>query len=114
MILRKEITILGSWNSSYSPNGKSDWKETISLIKSGILYRSDKLSYATENDFNSLRKLGIKNIIDLRSINEKEREPNIIPSDFNYIEIPITIDKKIVNEMKMNITYSVIKKFFMN
>ncbi len=36
MILRKEITILGSWNSSYSPNGKSDWKETISLIKSGI------------------------------------------------------------------------------
>ena len=36
MILRKEITIMGSWNSSYHPKGKSDWKEAVSLIQSGI------------------------------------------------------------------------------
>ena len=35
-ILRKELTISGSWNSSYQPSGKSDWKETIELIKKGL------------------------------------------------------------------------------
>jgi threonine dehydrogenase-like Zn-dependent dehydrogenase len=36
MILRKELAICGSWNSSYSPKGMSDWKETIELIKRGF------------------------------------------------------------------------------
>ena len=35
-ILRKEICIFGSWNSSYQPSGLSDWKETINLIKKGL------------------------------------------------------------------------------
>jgi len=35
-ILRKELTILGSWNSSFHPTGKSDWKESIKLINSGL------------------------------------------------------------------------------
>jgi len=35
-ILRKELTIKGSWNSTYHPSRKSDWNETISLIKKGI------------------------------------------------------------------------------
>ncbi|NQY41814.1 MAG: galactitol-1-phosphate 5-dehydrogenase [Legionellales bacterium] len=33
-ILRKEITILGSWNSDYDPESvKDDWRESIELIK---------------------------------------------------------------------------------
>ena len=35
-ILRKEICIYGSWNSSYQPSGLSDWKETVNLIKKGL------------------------------------------------------------------------------
>ena len=35
-ILRKELKISGSWNSSYQPSGLSDWRETINLIKSGL------------------------------------------------------------------------------
>lgn len=35
-ILRKELSISGSWNSSYAPSGMSDWKETINLIKNGL------------------------------------------------------------------------------
>lgn len=35
-ILRKELSISGSWNSSYTPSGMSDWKETINLIKNGL------------------------------------------------------------------------------
>jgi L-iditol 2-dehydrogenase len=36
MILRKELNISGSWNSSYKPSGMSDWMETINLIKKGL------------------------------------------------------------------------------
>jgi len=36
MILRKELNISGSWNSSYKPSGPSDWKETINLIAKGL------------------------------------------------------------------------------
>lgn len=33
-ILRKEITILGTWNSDYDPDGKTDdWRESVDLIK---------------------------------------------------------------------------------
>ena len=35
-ILRKEITIKGSWNSSFSHIQKNDWKETIKLFKNGF------------------------------------------------------------------------------
>lgn len=35
-ILRKEITIKGSWNSSFSHIQKNDWKETIRLFKDGF------------------------------------------------------------------------------
>lgn len=75
-------------------------------LKPGLLYRSDKLSYATNEDYNKLRSYGIRNIIDLRSDNEKKKEPNNLPTDFNYIEIPISIDKKILSEIKLNLTYS--------
>jgi len=75
-------------------------------IKTGLLYRSDKLSYLTHEDYDILRKHGIKQIIDFRSPSEKEREPNIVPIDFIYKEIPIPLDAKIINEIKININYS--------
>ena len=97
------IELEGTCNTRDIGNIRTEYKRKI---KPGILYRSDKLSYATSNDFNKLRSYGIRNIIDLRSTNEKLKEPCVIPSDFNYIEIPITLDKKILNEIKLNLTYS--------
>ena len=35
-ILRKELSIKGSWNSTYHPSRKSDWHETIKLMENGI------------------------------------------------------------------------------
>ena len=35
-ILRKEITLKGSWNSSFNHSQKNDWKETIKLFNSGF------------------------------------------------------------------------------
>jgi len=46
-ILRKEITIKGSWNSSFSHIQKNDWKETIRLFKDGFK-PSDFISHRVE------------------------------------------------------------------
>ncbi len=35
-ILRKELRILGSWNSDYEPDAESDWTETAQLLKEGL------------------------------------------------------------------------------
>lgn len=75
-------------------------------IKKGLLFRSDKLSYLTEKDYDILRKRGIKQIIDFRSEKEKRREPNVVPSDFIYKEIPIELDKKMLNDIKLSLNYS--------
>jgi len=75
-------------------------------IKKNLLFRSDKLSNLTENDYDILRKRGIKQIIDFRSEKEKKREPNIIPNDFIYKEIQIELDKKILNDIKLSLKYS--------
>lgn len=35
-ILRKELTIRGSWNSTYRPGKPDDWKDTLDLIAKGL------------------------------------------------------------------------------
>ena len=71
--------------------------ETIDgkTIKYGKLFRSDKLKNLTQSDCEKLSNLGIERIIDFRSNEEKQREPNLIPEGMEYIEMPIEADKKI-------------------
>jgi len=61
-------------------------------VKWGMLYRSDKLSDISDTDQAYLQNLGIKKIIDFRSKEEKEEDPDIIPKGINYIEMPISVD----------------------
>jgi len=61
-------------------------------LKWGVLYRSDKLSELSQADQDYLVALGIKNIVDFRSAQEKEEEPDKIPNGINYIELPIEAD----------------------
>ena len=61
-------------------------------IKWGMLYRSDKLSDISDTDQAYLQNLGIKKIIDFRSKEEKEEDPDIIPKGIDYIEMPISVD----------------------
>ncbi|MCE3237236.1 MAG: Alcohol dehydrogenase GroES domain protein [Gammaproteobacteria bacterium] len=35
-ILRKELTILGTWNSDYHPDKQDDWKDTLKLIQESV------------------------------------------------------------------------------
>ena len=61
-------------------------------VKWGMLYRSDKLSDISDTDQAYLQNLGIKKIIDFRSKEEKEEDPDIIPKGIDYIEMPISVD----------------------
>lgn len=45
-------------------------------MKKGILYRSDELSHLTKKDVQTLKKLGIKTVIDYRSPKERQENEN--------------------------------------
>ena len=61
-------------------------------VKWGVLFRSDKLSDISEADQNYLVNLGIKKIVDFRSKSEKNEDPDKIPEDIDYVEMPIEVD----------------------
>ena len=61
-------------------------------VKWGVLFRSDKLSDISEADQNYLVNLGIKKIVDFRSKSEKNEDPDRIPQDIDYVEMPIEVD----------------------
>ena len=61
-------------------------------LKWGVLYRSDKLSELTDADQEYLLQLGIKRVIDFRSSQEKQNEPDQLPSTLKYVEMPIEAD----------------------
>lgn len=69
------------------------------VLKNNFIFRSDKLSELTKDDIIKIQNLGIKTIIDFRSFKEKEQEPNIIPNNIRYIEMPINADKNIREEI---------------
>ncbi len=48
-------------------------------LKKGLLYRSGDLSRATNEDLDALSALGIRTIWDLRSVHERQMEPDRIP-----------------------------------
>ena len=60
-------------------------------LKKGLLYRSGDLSKATDADLEHLSSLSIKTICDLRSDEERERQPDRIPDakSFTFFNIPM-------------------------
>jgi len=59
------------------------------VVKKGLVFRSAKLSKASPDDLERLSALGIRTICDLRTTKEKQREPDRIPLNVNYIHVPI-------------------------
>ena len=66
-------------------------------VKWGVLYRSDKLSDLSTDDQEYLSSLGIKNVIDFRSSNEKSEDPDLIPDGMRYIQLPIEADLSLIH-----------------
>lgn len=60
-------------------------------LKEGLLYRSGDLFRATDSDLERLHSMGIKTICDLRSEEERLRQPDRIPAakPFTFFNIPM-------------------------
>jgi protein-tyrosine phosphatase len=63
-------------------------------VKWGLLYRTGTLAHATASDLQALHALQLRTLIDFRSTQEKEEEPNHLPDPvpFRVVEIP-TLDE---------------------
>lgn len=60
-------------------------------VKWGVLYRSGHLAKMKSSDLRRFKQLGIDTIIDFRSDQEREKDPNRLPDSliFNTLSIPI-------------------------
>lgn len=65
-------------------------------VKYGQFYRCAGLSQLDETDFQILKELNVKIIVDFRSIGEKDNEPDIIPPECEYYHFSgiVTMDDK--------------------
>jgi len=72
------------------------------FIKMGRIYRSDKLSELTESDLNTLQRLGVRSVNDLRTQTEVDKEPDNIPekSGITYRHLPVGNDSLMAGSEK--------------
>ena len=65
--------------------------ENGACLKKGLLYRSGDLSKATKADLKKISALGIKTICDLRSVRERQMEPDRFPDaePITFFNIPM-------------------------
>ena len=69
-------------------------------VKKGLLYRSDKLFGLDNSDIDKLHSLGIKTIIDFRSVSEKKKYPNPTIENIKYLELEIDCSKNMDYEIQ--------------
>lgn len=61
-------------------------------IRWGKIYRSGKLEKLKSKEFEAMKKLGIKTVVDLRTVGEVRHEPDEIPANqgVNWFHVPIS------------------------
>lgn len=69
-----------------------------SIVKKRLLYRSGSMAKASVNDLKKLSTLGIKTIIDLRTHQERHKNPDPIPKNSTMKSIHIPIKVRMHNE----------------
>ena len=62
------------------------------MVRWGKLYRSGSISRLTEADLTYLQRLGIKLVCDLRSANERAKQPDKLPEVPGLIERPLSME----------------------
>ena len=75
-------------------------------VKWGLIYRSDKLSALSSEDEFYLDRLGLKRIVDFRSVKEREAEPDRISpaSSIAMQQVPIDVTGADVDAIKAKIS----------
>lgn len=61
-------------------------------VRVGRLLRGDQLAYASEHDLERLRGLGVRKVVDLRSVDEHEEKPDPAIPDAENVFLPIFKD----------------------
>jgi len=61
-------------------------------VANGLAYRSNQLSGIPQDDMDKLAQLGLKNAFDLRTATERERRPEELPPDVNYVVLDVLRD----------------------
>ena len=62
-------------------------------IKSNLLFRSDHLHNATQADMEKLKKLGVRYILDLRNLEERNEQPDQKIEGITYISMPLNPER---------------------
>ncbi|MBR5985914.1 MAG: tyrosine-protein phosphatase [Clostridia bacterium] len=57
------------------------------------LYRSEVLAFLTDNDWQKLRSLGVRTVVDLRGSDENKRLPVVPPEDIAYRAVSLISEK---------------------
>tara|TARA_B100001115_G_scaffold104112_1_gene76776 strand:+ start:2463 stop:3380 length:918 start_codon:yes stop_codon:yes gene_type:complete len=63
-------------------------------VKWGKIYRSDNLHFLTDEDLKYMKRLNIKSVVDFRSVEERESEPDRLNPDMKQLLLPIKFQPK--------------------
>ena len=79
-------------------------------IKWGKIYRSDDLHLLTDEDLKYLSRLNIKSVVDFRSDEERESEPDRLNPDMTQVLLPIKfqpeeLDDETLKNLMKNLTF---------
>ena len=79
-------------------------------IKWGKIYRSDDLHLLTDEDLKYLSRLNIKSVVDFRSDEERESEPDRLNPDMTQLLLPIKfqpeeLDDETLKNLMKNLTF---------
>ncbi len=61
-------------------------------IRRGVVYRSDQLSHVTEADMVAFDRLGLKNVVDLRTAEERSAQPDRLPNGAQGVVADVLAD----------------------
>ncbi len=72
------------------------------IVKSGIVYRANRLCKITTKDMKILEALGIKNVFDLRTKAERDTHPDELPLNVKQTWLNVLADDKEADPNKFN------------
>lgn len=61
-------------------------------VRRGVLYRSDALTGAADGGLGGLDRLGLRQLVDLRTPHERERAPDLVPDSAEYAPVRVQAD----------------------
>ena len=87
----RKLPFTGAHNFRDLGGYKTEDKRTV---KWGKIYRSDNLHSLTDEDLKYMKRLNIKSVVDFRSVEERENEPDRLNPGMTQVLLPIKFQPK--------------------